>query len=79
MVYCRIHQVYLNGRKAKAYHIKKYNCSFLLNYKKPEQPKKYNKRNPDNKNKELMGKYLWKRESNRSRYRTDIKKGKRKK
>jgi len=77
MVYCPIHQKYLRGRKAKATHIKETNCSFLLNYKKPEQPRKRNNRNTNNKIEGLMGKYIWKRErGKRSIFRTNKKKGK---
>jgi len=77
MVYCPIHNRYINGRKAKAEHIKRTNCSFMINYKKTEQPRKRNNRNPDNKNQELMSKYIWKRErAGRSQRITNEKKGK---
>ena len=78
MVWCPIHNRYIKGRKDKQNHIKKYDCSFIENYRVDRKPKKkYNNRNPTNKNPELLSKYLWNRERHkRSQSRTNIKKGK---
>ena len=79
MVWCPIHNRYINGKKAREYHAKKLDCPFIRNYKVDRQSEiRYNNRNKDNKNPDLMGKYLWIRERRkRSIYRTNKKKGKR--
>ena len=71
MVWCPKHNRYVNGRRGKEYHIKKYNCDFIknivfLNRKKGKhRNKKYNNRNPENKNPNLMTIYLRKRDKRR--------------
>jgi len=67
MVWCPKHNRYVNGRRGKEYHIKKYNCDFIKNIGKKgkHRNKKYNNRKSENKNPNLMTIYLRKRDMKR--------------
>ena len=79
MVYCREHKKYVTGRNGREYHIQKFNCDFIRDYKpNREQLPKYNERKKGNDNADHKTPYLYKRERRkRSIYRTNKKKGKR--
>ena len=74
MVWCPIHNYYINGRQAKQKHYKT-GCNFISLYEKPKIPDnyKYRKSRSNSKDSIHKEKYIRKRErSKRSIYRTNI-------
>ena len=70
MVWCPIHNCYVKGKKDKAFHIEKFGCNYIENYKSvPAMPFRKAR---GNKSDILMTIYLAKRSRrHRSVYRTE--------